>query len=144
MQKYFELPEASKEMHRLANVDFLCQALKNMGKWFKGYMATARQLEDNLILNDIMALELAAAVRSKVDLLKSSVHKRLNSLTSAAAAVVPSLLALEEAVAPVLVSWQQEPLMVAPLAMAPPMVVNTPLFVQQPPPLEPVLLLVPS
>jgi hypothetical protein len=43
MQKYLELPEASKETHRLDNEDFLCQALKKMGKRFESYKATARQ-----------------------------------------------------------------------------------------------------
>jgi hypothetical protein len=53
MQKYLELPEASKEMHRLDNKGFLRQGLKKMGKRFESYKATARQLEVNLILNDI-------------------------------------------------------------------------------------------
>jgi hypothetical protein len=42
MQNYLELPEASKETHRLDNEDFLCQALKKMGKRFESYKATAR------------------------------------------------------------------------------------------------------
>jgi hypothetical protein len=100
MQKYLEVPKASKEMHRLDNEDFLRQASKKMGKRFESYKTTARhQLEVNLILNDIMAPELATAIRLEVDLLKSSVYDRLNSLTSAAAAVVPPPLALEEAAA---------------------------------------------
>jgi hypothetical protein len=32
MRKYLELPKASKETHRLDNEDFMCQALKKMGK----------------------------------------------------------------------------------------------------------------
>jgi len=84
MQKYLELPEASKETHRLDNEGFLPQGLKKMGKWFESYKATACQLEVNLILNDIslgrsnlddLAPELAAAVRSEVDFLRSSVYE---------------------------------------------------------------------
>jgi hypothetical protein len=153
MQRYLELPEASKETHRLDNEGFLRQALKKMGKRLESYKATARQLEVNLILNDIslgrrsnlddLAPELAAAVRSDVALLRSSIYERVNSLTSAAAAVVPPPLAPEEAAAAMLVSSQEEPLMVAPLGMAPPMVANSPLFVLPPPPLDPEMLLVP-
>jgi hypothetical protein len=78
-----------------------------------------------------MALELTTAVRSEADLLRSSVYERLNLLTSAAAAVVPPPHAPEEAAAAGHVSSQQEPLMVAPLAVAPPMVANVPLFVHR-------------
>ncbi|CAD6273012.1 unnamed protein product [Miscanthus lutarioriparius] len=153
MRRYLELPEASKETHRLDNEGFLRQALKKMGKRFESYKATARQLEVNLILNDIslgrrsnlddLAPELAAAVRSAVNLLRSSIYERVNSLTSAAMEAVPPQLAPEEAATAMLVSSQEEPLMVAPLAMAPPMVANSPLFVLPPPPLDPELLLVP-
>ena len=84
MRRYLELPEASKETHRLDNEGFLPQGLKKMGKWFESYKATACQLEVNLILNDIslgrsnlddVAPELTAAVRSEVDLLRSSVYE---------------------------------------------------------------------
>lgn len=155
MRKYLELPEASKEAHRLDNEGFLRKLLKKLGKRFETYKASARQLEINLILNDIslgrrrslddLAPELAAAVRAEVELLRSSVYERMNKLTSGAAAVVPPPLTPEEAAAAALVSSQQEPLMVMPLAMAPPnvWVTNAPLFVQ-PPPLEPDLLLVPQ
>ncbi|CAD6334709.1 unnamed protein product [Miscanthus lutarioriparius] len=153
MRRYLELPEASKETHRLDNKGFLRQALKKMGKRFESYKATARQLEVNLILNDIslgrrrnlddLAPELAAAVRSAVNLLRSSIYERVNSFTSAAMAAVPPPLAPQEAATSTLVSSQEEPLMVAPLAMAPPMVANSPLFVLPSPPLEPELLLVP-
>lgn len=139
MQKYQALPEASKVTRRLDNEGLLRQGLKKVGKRFESCKASTRQLEVNLILNDIslgrrsnlddLPPEITVALRSEVELLRSSIYERLNSLTSAAAAAV-------------LVSSQQEPLMVAPLAMAPPMVPNAPLLVQ-PPPLEPDLLLVP-
>ncbi|KAG0516854.1 hypothetical protein BDA96_09G038100 [Sorghum bicolor] len=153
MRSYLELPEASKETQRLNNEGFLRNALKKMRKRFETYKATAGQLEVNLILNDVslgrrsnlddLAPELAAAVRSNVALLRSSVNERVNSLTSAAAAVVLPPLAPEEAVAAMPVPSQEEPLMVAPLAMAPPMVANSPLFVLPSPPLDPDVLLVP-
>ena len=79
------MPEASKETNRLDNERFLRQGLKKTRKRFESYKATACQLEVNLILNDIslgrrsnlddLAPELAAAVRSEVDLLRSSVYE---------------------------------------------------------------------
>jgi hypothetical protein len=76
--------------------------LKKKGKRFEryNYKATARHLKVNLILKDIrlgchsnlddLAPELVTAVSSKVEVLKSPVHKRLNSLTLAAAVVIPT------------------------------------------------------
>nr|CAB3463851.1 unnamed protein product [Digitaria exilis] len=141
--KYRDLPDSSKEAHSLDNVGFMRRRTEKMRRKVEGYRATSVGLEVNLVINDValgrprefdeMPRELAGAVVSTLDALRSVIADRVSFLLSAgadaqaavaaAALPPPPPLPIDEAAALLAL---QEPLMVPPLAMAAPPVVAYP------------------
>ncbi|KAF8762684.1 hypothetical protein HU200_009213 [Digitaria exilis] len=122
MRRYRDLPDSSKEAHRLDNVGFMRRRTEKMRRKVESYKATSVGLEVNLVINDValgrprefdeMPRELAGAVVSTLDALRSVIADRINFLLSggadaqaaaaaAAALPPPPPLPIDEAAAPV-------------------------------------------
>ncbi|CAL5097064.1 unnamed protein product [Urochloa decumbens] len=147
LQRHRDLPDSLREAHRLDNEGFMRRRTGKMRRKLDTCRAAARRLEVNLVLNDVglgrrrelddMPRDLAAAVVSALDALRSVTADRVNFLRSggaqAAAAGAPPQV---EGAAALMALSLQEPLMVPPLAVAGPMVPNAPLVLPPPPPQE--------
>jgi len=143
LRRYRDLPDSLKEARSLDNERIMRRRTEKMRRKLDNCRASASRLEVNLILNDIslgrrrefadLPRELAGAVASTLDALRSVTADRVNFLRSEAAkaAALPQQ-ELEEAVAAALMALQEPP-MVPPVAMAPPMVANAPLVQPAPP-----------
>ncbi|KAJ1261531.1 hypothetical protein BS78_09G036800 [Paspalum vaginatum] len=126
LQRYSKLPDNSKGAHKLDKEGFMHQRKEKLQKKVENYKTRNRELEVNLVLNDIslgrrhglddLSPELVTSVRSLLDAVRHIVRDRVSLLRSeggaaAAAAAVPE---------PVVAASQQEaPIMVPPLAMVP-------------------------
>ncbi|RLN00726.1 hypothetical protein C2845_PM06G07700 [Panicum miliaceum] len=134
LRRYRDLPDSLKEARRLDSEGFVRRRTQKMKRKLDNCRASASRLEVNLIRNDIslgrprefadLPRELTGAVVSALDALRSVTADRVNFLRSEAAqaAALPQQL-LEEAVAAALMALQEPP-MVPPVAMAPPMPLN--------------------